>query len=137
MNKEELEDCLGEEFTFTVRQIVNDSIIDKELMMDSKRLKTYSWLDIIMRPHIRSILTLATQEEEVFDYPADWFQWFKQRWFPKWLLAHYPIRTARIWAISKFPELNIPNEFVGKEFVHFRVVNEDKLRKKIEKEEKE
>lgn len=25
-------------------------------------------------------------------YPTDWWQAFKERWYPKWLLAKYPVR---------------------------------------------
>lgn len=25
-------------------------------------------------------------------YPRDWWQAFKERWYPKWLLAKYPVR---------------------------------------------
>jgi hypothetical protein len=44
-------------------------------------------------------------------YPADWWQAFKERWFPKWLLKRYPvietIETIDIKAL--YPTINIPN----------------------------
>ena len=27
------------------------------------------------------------------EYPADWWQAFKKRWFPKWLLNRYPVKN--------------------------------------------
>jgi len=131
MNREQLEECIGQEFRFNIRRVISDILVDEALLVNSSRVKTYAWLNQTLMPHIRLLFTYATQEEEVFDYPADWWQWFKQRWFPEWLIKRYPIRMARIWAIHSFPELNIPDEFVGREFVHFRIVNEDKLTSKI------
>lgn len=68
------------------------------------------------------ILDILTQEDEVFDYPADWWQAFKERWFTKWLKRRSRVKRARVWAIHKFPELDFPQNFVGKEFVHLKVL---------------
>lgn len=29
-------------------------------------------------------------------WPADWFQAFKERWFPRWLLARFPVRYSGV-----------------------------------------
>lgn len=34
-------------------------------------------------------------DDTIIEYPKDWYQWFKQRWFPKWLLRRYPILKIR------------------------------------------
>lgn len=43
-------------------------------------------------------------------YPADWWQWFKQRWFPKWLLARFPPKmTTHTVSVSRiFPDFKNP-----------------------------
>jgi len=48
-----------------------------------------------------------------------------------------PLRWKHVWAIHKFPELNLPDDLVvGREFVHFRIVDEKKLEDWIEGKEK-
>lgn len=41
-------------------------------------------------------------------YPADWYQAFKERWFPSWLLKKYPvIKTTHVWSVAAiYPELH-------------------------------
>jgi hypothetical protein len=39
------------------------------------------------------------------DYPLDWWQAFKDRWFPEWLKKRYPVLWKK-WAVSFiYPEL--------------------------------
>jgi hypothetical protein len=42
-------------------------------------------------------------------YPADWWQAFKQRWFPKWILKRYPvIETVQVIDIKAlYPTIDI------------------------------
>jgi hypothetical protein len=47
-------------------------------------------------------------EYRTFKYPADWWQAFKERWFPAWLIERYPVRyhTERIevrWTYKAYP----------------------------------
>lgn len=44
-----------------------------------------------------------------FKYPADWWQAFKERWFPGWLLKRYPVvYTHREFQVkATYPELMI------------------------------
>jgi hypothetical protein len=71
---------------------------------------------------VRGILDILTYEEEIYRYPSDWWQAFKERWFPKWLLKQFPVKKAEVWAVHKFPELAPPDGFLGKEFVHLKII---------------
>lgn len=43
------------------------------------------------------IMSMPKQRIEVHRrWPADWWQAFKERWFPAWLLRRYPVKYERI-----------------------------------------
>lgn len=50
--------------------------------------------------------------ERVVEWPADWWQALKDRWFPRWALARWPVVHARetIEARDLFPHLAVPPE---------------------------
>ena len=74
---------------------------------------------------IRVVIDVATQEDMVHKYPANWKQAVKERFFPKWLKKYYPVQYAFVWAIHKYPEVAIPD--LGKEFVSFKILNTDNI----------
>lgn len=43
-------------------------------------------------------------------YPRDWWQSFKQRWFPEWALKHWPVieRDEIVDVKALYPTINIP-----------------------------
>lgn len=47
----------------------------------------------------------------VFKYPSDWWQAFKERWFPKWLLDRYRVvYTYKEFVVkATYPDLKIQN----------------------------
>ena len=124
MNREELEKYLGPPNEFRVRVLGFQATKEAALVVNLDSLKIRTWFDQMGNFVIRGLVSVATQEEEVLDYPADWWQAFKVRWFPKWLQKKFPPVIARVWAVHKFPELKVPNELVGREYVTFRIVNE-------------
>jgi len=63
---------------------------------------------------IRGIWKVATLEEPIGEYPADWWQAFKERWFPLKMRGKYPIRMTKIIARHKFPDYD-PN--IGREYI--------------------
>ncbi len=73
---------------------------------------------------IQLLLDILIQEEELYGHPADWWQMFKERYFPKWAKRRWPIKQTEVWAMHKYPELEPPNDIIGKEFVHLRIVGE-------------
>lgn len=81
---------------------------------------------------LRVLLHVATQDEELLKRPKTWWQMFKAQYFPKWLLRRFPVQMEEIWVTHKFPELEIPEYALGREFVHLRIINADALRKLAE-----
>jgi len=49
--------------------------------------------------------------ESTVTYPADWWQAFKDRWFPGWALKRWPVkfRTFDMTAYQTYPEIKIPS----------------------------
>ena len=49
-------------------------------------------------------------EARVVRYPADWWQAFKNHWFPTWALERWPIvyHTERLEAWEVYPKLSAP-----------------------------
>lgn len=45
-------------------------------------------------------------------YPCDWWQAFKERWFPKWLLKRCPViyRNHEYKAVALYPMLALPKD---------------------------
>lgn len=51
------------------------------------------------------------RKREVIKYPLDWWEAFKARWFPAWLLERYPVlyRVHEFEVKATYPDLNIQN----------------------------
>jgi len=129
-----LDDCLSEEFIFKVQRIWVERALDYGILLHPERLKVTVWDMINMDAiGIRLLLDIATQKGDTWAIPADWWQHFKQRWFPRWLERRFPVRTKLIGALHKFPEIDLPP--MGREFVHLRVIDPWKLQDKLEKRE--
>ena len=110
------------------------AISDFGVLMQGDRIK-WDYLEHEGQKVIRAMLQIATQEEELCSYPADWWAAFKLRWFPVWLLKRYPAKEVQVMAVHKFPELNPPESVLGREFVHLKTIDMDKVQKKLEREE--
>jgi hypothetical protein len=59
---------------------------------------------------LRAIVYGRDIDKVVIEWPADWFQHFKQRWFPKFLLKKYPVVMASktITATEYYPKVTAP-----------------------------
>ena len=81
-------------------------------------------LDYVNYRAIKAILDLTCLEEDTYYHPADWWQAIKDRWLPRWAKRYFRVRMKEVAAIHKFPELDIPPDLFGREFVSFRVLDE-------------
>lgn len=45
----------------------------------------------------------------MFEYPATWWQMFKQQYFPEWILERFPVRMQRKYAdiYALYPDLKL------------------------------
>lgn len=75
-------------FTATATDLMTDEYIDGVLL----ELRGY-----IMAQHVGNVA-----------YPADWWQAFKLRWLPEWVLRRWPPRFISIDVAAVFPEYAPP-----------------------------
>ena len=130
-----------EEYEFKLKRLVAQCLVDKALLMNPDRFerKEIDELeDVIDARMVRWLIDIATQEEPLFRHPTKlnckglWWEYVKARWFPDWLLRKFPVKEEEIIAVHKFPELNIPDQALGREFVHLRIVDPEELAKEKE-----
>lgn len=48
------------------------------------RLKGYVWAEE------------ESAQQQVIRYPYNWWQAFKEQWFPKWMLSRWPVKYAKV-----------------------------------------
>ena len=83
----------------------------------------------------KAVIDILTLHRPLCTHPRDWWQAFKERWFPQWMLDRWPPRYCHVEAEYKFPEMNPPESVLGRQFVHLKVLDEDKIRKDLERGE--
>lgn len=77
-----------EKMALAFQQMISDEILldtsvklhrfSQDMIIEQVRIWVWAKRDDMVHQHIK--------------YPADWWQAFKERWFPKWLIESYPIR---------------------------------------------
>lgn len=81
------------------------------LVIDGDEILAEQWDGTIIR-EIRA--HLMAQNVGTFAYPADWWQAFKLRWFPKWARRRWPAKMSHIKVLALFPEyVPPPSGIVG------------------------
>ena len=70
------------------------------------------WMGESLAVQIKDYIFAQTLEEHKATYPSDWWQAFKERWFPKWVLRRWPVRhtTVELKAQAIYPSLVLPKE---------------------------
>lgn len=120
-------------FEFRLRKIFAKCAVNRGLNIKPERYQVRAIDEGAGRYLAEGILLLATKEEEVFDYPLNTLTKLGRKWaafrarMPLWLRRRFPQKWARVWAVSKFPDVNVPAQYFGSEFVHFRVIDEKEL----------
>ena len=71
-------------------------------------LKEY---DPILRGMFLKLTTKVLGETiDVIEFPATWWDAFKERWFFNWAKKRWPITRRRYEAIALYPKISIPEE---------------------------
>ena len=60
-----------------------------------------------------SIMVAAWRNERILQVPANWWEHFKQRWFPKWALKRWPVLFVTYDAVTYLPQVPIPDPKMG------------------------
>jgi hypothetical protein len=85
---------------------------------------------------VRRIASEKLEEIEIeatvkVDYPADWWQHFKERWYPKWLQKRFPVgyvsrtETKRTKAdvMAFYPKVSLPEHAHYIQFARLKETN--------------
>jgi len=57
--------------------------------------------------------TIAGQNLRTIQYPRDWWQAFKERWFPRGFKRWWPIEYKVIDIYALYPSIAMPDKFTG------------------------
>lgn len=90
----EFEKVVCEVLRYQVQQLLSK----ETMLMRNSELK--AWIDQQARGMILELRTMAVakhRKEEIdwVKYPSDWWEAFKERWFPKWMLRRWPVNYKR------------------------------------------
>jgi len=119
---------MPEELIFRLRKIFTQVAFEHGLNASQDRFQVQQLEDAV-----RLMFLIATQEEEVFIYPVNFLTKLGQKWhtfkaqYLRWCRRFFPLGITQVWAISKYPNVNVPIDFVGSEYVHFRVIEDKEL----------
>ena len=80
-----------EKMLFQVYRYLPDSHLSRSVSLEK-------WYDAEIMAMVLA-LRAEVYGRKLGPIPADWWQSFKQRWFPKWLLRRFPVRELDLWAI--------------------------------------
>ena len=77
-------------------------------------------VDMYIRMHTHIYGEPGKAYEEIIEYPSDWWQGLKERWFSKWLKERYPVKKERrvVSVKTLYPNIKPP------EIDHYRYPNE-------------
>ena len=80
----------------------------------SNNIKCNVYFDNRLRQMFLSLIHYIageTLEKVEHNYPKDWWEAFKERWFPKWLIRHYPIQRTYVTMDAKavYPKVTFKN----------------------------
>ena len=74
--------------------------------------KTTEATEAYMMRQLKAEIYANVLETYTYEWPADWWQAFKLRWFPVWALRRWPARieTRKVEYKALYPDLVLPNE---------------------------
>ena len=83
---------------FTWRQLGADARLPNRLIKDMT-IDAEAMLCDEMAYRFRCLLPAQPLKPAIFMHPRDWWEAFKERWFPKWALRRWPVvQTVHEWS---------------------------------------
>ena len=84
-------------------------------LLSSAKMEASKWVEFTQD---RLVLRLSAYmleqqvDEQYLEYPADWWEAVKLRWFPAWALRRWPVRYThwRASVCAAYPDRTIPGE---------------------------
>ena len=107
------------EFTLKVEKLVASCMVDQRIFIANSEVMAEEMANqLVMQLRV----ALASQELETVthafevEYPENWYQHFRQRWFPKSWLEKHPVKmkketkTVHFTVKAYYPELALPDK---------------------------
>ncbi len=98
-----------EKIKIGLQRVVSEQLLDPQVVMDVDK-----FLADEVRFTLRGYIWGEHVGETTITYPEDWFQGFKERHFPDWLLDRYPVRYTvhEITCNALYPNfrISVPNQ---------------------------
>lgn len=96
-----------ESFHYLVERVVSEEMLSR---LQIEMSQNYELENVVVRV-TRKIATWRANETLVIQYPANWWQSFKQRFFPQWALKRWPVllTTHTYRAVAYLPTIPVPN----------------------------
>lgn len=107
-----------EKMQFEISKYIPESILGEARIDISETIKNE------MKAEIRFFLygkEIKREIEETYSYPRDWWQAFKERWYPGFLKKQFPVKYRKVDKIIRHfhicPHLNIASKEKHLEFL--------------------
>jgi hypothetical protein len=94
-----------EKIKIGLMQRLPGSLFDAEIRFSEEQSFVYNAVDM----QIQGFIWGERGKSETIKYPATWRDAFKERWFPSWLLARYPVnyRVHEINTTTLYPNFKV------------------------------
>jgi len=146
MNKRELLKRLSsQEFKFTLKRFASEVAFEyKGLVIDKDRFDIDFTFGEGGQVLIKLLLDVVTKEQTIEELPDGLWQHFKQCLYAKlptfiarYVKRRFPVKTRWVTSLHLFPELHVPEEVLGREFVTLRTVDSFELQDALERQGEE
>jgi len=102
-----------EKFRYALFQEFSEKVFDEIANKPELEMSVHArfYCDIFAL-RVRGFVWAESLETIESSYPADWWEAFKERWFPAWLLKHYPVKHIEhiLEAKALYPKMSVPEE---------------------------
>ena len=88
------------------RELADHFVIPPKVEVSDQGLWMYDTIAL----RVIQLVYGRTMEEVKAEYPADWWEAFKERWLPAWAKKRWPVRWVRVRLEAKelYPKLSAP-----------------------------
>lgn len=86
---------------FAIQRIVDITHIPKENL----KLESFPFMECCNGMGVRLSAYIWGENMDTREYPKGWWDAFKLRWYPRWLLRRFPPTMTRLNVIGFYPQL--------------------------------
>ena len=105
-----------------IKKYAATNVIPANLDIRCDKSYMQEYLDFMIVTLINHVMSI--ESDESIKVPMDWWQHFKEKWFPKWAIKRWPISYKIYTAEALYPEslIKLTPEELGRGRYHFVVM---------------